>query len=460
MKIKIFNITKIFFAVVVMLSFTACENDDLVPEFTLQEASEQVVLLNTVSDEYFLSPETSNNIAERFVWNKVDFGVPTEISYSVEWSLTDDFSTIINSSGLITENNFAVTVATLLDIALDEDLLGLDRDPNTEDPGNTGIIYFRVKAFAGTGQGQDAKESISETIVLNINLIEETGQGSGIELSTWGIVGSATPNAWDGPDIPFYTTSQNNVIVAYATLVDGQIKFRENNTWGGDFGDVEPDGILDQESDNNIEVTAGTYKITINWNDNSYTIEEFYWGLVGSATPNAWDGPDVKLSYDYTTDTFKAVAQLVDGQMKFRMNDTWGGDFGDVEPDGILDQESDNNIEVTAGYYLITANFNTLEYSIEETEIWGVVGSATPNAWDGPDTKFTPDFTNPGVWTLKNMTLTDGQIKFRPNDTWGNDYGDVEPDGILDQESDNNINVTAGTYNITINWNDNSYTIE
>ena len=460
MKIKIFNITKIFFAVVVMLSFTACENDDLVPEFTLQEASEQVVLLNTVSDEYFLSPETSNNIAERFVWNKVDFGVPTEISYSVEWSLTDDFSTIINSSGLITENNFAVTVATLLDIALDEDLLGLDRDPNTEDPGNTGIIYFRVKAFAGTGQGQDAKESISETIVLNINLIEETGQGSGIELSTWGIVGSATPNAWDGPDIPFYTTSQNNVIVAYATLVDGQIKFRENNTWGGDYGDVEPDGILDQESDNNIEVTAGTYKITINWNDNSYTIEEFYWGLVGSATPNAWDGPDVKLSYDYTTDTFKAVAQLVDGQMKFRMNDTWGGDFGDVEPDGILDQESDNNIEVTAGYYLITANFNTLEYSIEETEIWGVVGSATPNAWDGPDTKFTPDFTNPGVWTLKNMTLTDGQIKFRPNDTWGNDYGDVEPDGILDQESDNNINVTAGTYNITINWNDNSYTIE
>ena len=464
MKINFYNISKIFVAVFAILTFTACDNDDFLPEFTLQEASEQVTFLNSVAQEYLLSAQTGNNIAERFVWNEPNFGVPTEISYSVEGSISETFATIDYESGVISETNHAVFVNALMAIAMDETLLALDTDPNTTDddgnPNNTGKIYFRVKAFVGSGSGQDAIESTSEIIVLNISLIEETDEGSGIELSTWGIVGSATPNSWDGPDIPFYTTGQNNVIVAYATLVDGQIKFRENNTWGGDYGDVEPDGILDQESDNNINVSAGTYKITIDWNDNSYTIEEFYWGLVGSATPNSWDGPDVKLSYDYTSDTFKAVVELMNGEMKFRMNDTWGGDYGDVEPDGVLDQESDNNITVTAGYYLVTVDFNTLKYTIEETEIWGIVGSATPNAWDGPDTKFTPDFSNPGVWNLKNMTLTDGQIKFRPNDTWGNDFGDVEPDGFLDQESDNNINVTAGTYNITINWNDNSYTIE
>lgn len=459
MKNKFLTVMKLFLTLIALSFLTvACENDDFVPEFTLQEASEQVAFVNSFSNEYLLSSDTKNNIAERFVWNQPEFGVQTAVSYSVEGSITEPFDNIVYESGTLSDNNHAVTVDALLTIA--QDYLNLDDDPTTEDIGNTGTVYFRVKAFPGSGSGQDAIQTISEVIALNITIIEKEVNVGGIEISTWGVVGSATPNGWDGPDIPFYTTNQNNVIVAYATLTDGQIKFRENNTWGGDYGDVEPDGILDQESDNNIDVSAGTYKITIDWNDNSYTIEEFYWGIVGSATPNGWDGPDVKLSYDYTTDTFKSVVQLIDGQIKFRMNDTWGGDYGDVEPDGVLDQQSDNNINVTAGYYLITVNFNTLEYSIEDTEIWGVVGSATPNGWDGPDTKLVPDFSNPGVWVLKDMTLNDGQIKFRPNDTWSNDYGDVEPDGILDQESDNNIDVTAGTYTITINWNDNSYTIE
>ena len=127
-----------------------------------------------------------------------------------------------------------------------------------------------------------------------------------------------------------------------------------------------------------------------------------------------------------------------------------------------MDQDSDNNIAVTAGYYLVTVNFNTLEYSITETKIWGLVGSATPNGWDGPDSKFTPDFSKPGVWTI-DITLGDGEIKIRPNDTWGEDYGDADLDGVLDRDSDNNIAVTAGTYRITLDFSDESsptYTIE
>ena len=475
MKIKIFNITKIFFAVLAMLSFTACDNDDLLPEFTLQEASEQVAFLNSVSAEYLLSAETSNNIAERFVWNEPNFGVPTGISYSVEGSISETFASIDYESGVISETNHAVIVSALMGIALDETLLNLDTDPNTTDddgnPNNTGKMYFRVKAFVGSGQGQDAKESISETIVLNITLIEDTGVGSGIEKSTWGVVGSGYNNwaAADGPlDAPFYTTSSPGVIVSYVNLLDGQIKFRENNQWGGDLGDANLDGVLDADPDNNIDVTAGDYKITINTNDNSYTIEPFSWGIVGSGFNN-WGsgGLDAKLYYDYTTDTFKASVKLFDGDIKFRPLNTWSGDLGDANLDGVLDADPDNNIAVTEGHYLITLNLNDNSYTIEAAPVWGVVGSGYNNwggdEWDHDGDAGTPDEKvsdaalteiQPGVWFAENITLLDGEIKFRADNTWSGDLGDANLDNFLDSDDNNNIVVTAGNYVITIDFND------
>ncbi|MBD0777131.1 SusF/SusE family outer membrane protein [Maribacter sp. ANRC-HE7] len=459
MKTIIKNFFKILPFILGAWLISSCDNDDVVPKFTLSQASENVAFSFSAADEYLISTGTMDNVAERFVWNNVDFGVQTEINYQLQGSIDNTFAaydaTTEYDSGTLSVTNAEVKVSDLNNLAT---LLGLEA-------GDSGQVYFRARAFAGSGEGADAVDSYSDVMTLNISILEETSGSSEIEISDWGIVGSAAPNAWDGPDVPFYTTNENNIIVAYASLIDGQIKFRQNNSWDDpniNYGDLTGDGILDTENDNNIDVTAGTYKITINLNDNSYSIEEFYWGLVGSATPNAWDGPDVKLSYDYTTNTFKTVVQLVDGEMKIRMNDSWDDpniNYGDLTGDGILDTENENNIAVTAGYYLVTVNFNTLEYSIEETEIWGVVGSAAPNGWDGPDVKFVPDFSNPGKWDLKDITLLDGDMKFRINDDWGGDYGDFNSDGILDQESDNNIIVTAGVYDISINFNDLTYTL-
>ncbi len=474
MKINFYNISKIFVAVFAILTFTACDNDDFLPEFTLQEASEQVSFLNSVEQEYLLSTQTGNNIAERFVWNQPNFGVPTGIGYSVEGSISETFSSIEYESGVISETNHAVFVKALMAIAVDETLLALDTDPNTTDddgnPNNTGKIYFRVKAFVGSGSGQDAIESISEMLILNISLIEETGEGSGIEISTWGVVGSGYNNwaAADGPlDAPFYTTKTPGVIVSYVNLLTGQIKFRENNQWGGDLGDANLDGILDTDDNNNIDVTAGDYKITINTNDNSYTIVPFSWGVVGSGFNNWGAIADAKLYYDYTTDTFKASVKLFDGEIKFRPLNTWSGDLGDANLDGILDADSNNNIAVTEGHYLITLNLNDNSYSIEAAPVWGVVGSGYNNwggdEWDHDGDAVTPNEKvsdaalteiQPGVWFAENITLLDGEIKFRADNTWSGDLGDANLDNFLDSDDNNNIAVTAGNYVITIDFND------
>lgn len=443
------NIRIIGLFILAVIGLYSCEDDDNLT-YTAQAPSENVAFTSTFLNEYVLTQATKANIAERFVWNTPSFGIATPNTYDLQGSATEDFLEL-TELGSTPENNMGVTVEKMLELAT---IAGLDNDPNTADMPNTGVLYFRVRAYIGDG-AENAPESYSAITALNVVLPEATAEGSGIEVSSWGIVGSATPNGWDGPDVPFYTTEEPNIIVAYANLVPGEIKVRENNTWGGDLGDATLDGILDADPDNNIAIAeAGTYKVTINLSDNSYTIEEYFWGIVGSAAPNGWDGPDVKLAYDYTTDTFKAVVQLIDGDIKIRMNNAWDTSYGDGNLDGVLDTDAENNIAVTAGFYLLTVNFNTLEYTLEETTVWGLVGSATPNGWDGPDTKFMPDFANPGVWTIDSIDLIDGQIKVRANDVWDISYGDLEPDGVLDMENDNNINVTAGTYKITIDFSD------
>jgi hypothetical protein len=135
------------------------------------------------------------------------------------------------------------------------------------------------------------------------------------------------------------------------------------------------------------------------------------------------------------------------------MNNTWGGDVGDANNDGILDSDSDNNIAVTAGHYLVTVNLNDMSYSIEPaTNIWGLVGSGYNDWGASPDASLTE--IQPGVFFAENITLIDGEIKFRMNNNWGGDYGDANADNILDQDSDNNIAVTAGNYVVSVDFND------
>ena len=51
MKNKFLTITKLLFAIIASTLFIGCENDDFVPEFTVQEVSEQVTFTNTASGE-------------------------------------------------------------------------------------------------------------------------------------------------------------------------------------------------------------------------------------------------------------------------------------------------------------------------------------------------------------------------------------------------------------------------
>ena len=87
--------------------------------------------------------------------------------------------------------------------------------------------------------------------------------------------------------------------------------------------------------------------------------------------------------------------QTFNAQMKFRMNNDWGTNWGDDGVDGTLDAGG-ANIVVTAGIYIATVDMNDLTYTLEKIDhVWGLVGGAAPNGWNGPDAQFKRDWSKP-----------------------------------------------------------------
>ena len=185
--------------------------------------------------------------------------------------------------------------------------------------------------------------------------------------TNWGIAGSATPNGWGGPDVVLNET-ENKIFEATVELTDGLIKFRRNNNWGENYGDLEGDGILDAPpSAHDISVSAGKYNVVMNLNDLTYSLTPYIpnLGVVGSATPNGWLGPDVELAYNEDLNTWTGNVNLTDGEIKFRYENNWDINLGDNGLDNILDSGG-ANIPVTEGLYFVRVDLNDMTYSLEE----------------------------------------------------------------------------------------------
>jgi hypothetical protein len=103
------------------------------------------------------------------------------------------------------------------------------------------------------------------------------------------------------------------------------------------------------------------------------------------------------------------------------------------------------------GWYQLKADtkgltFTNLPYNI------GLIGDATPNGWNAPDSKMAYD-AKTGSWFI-SVTLVNGFCKFRVNDAWdqGINLGigtGYSLDNLFNGAS-TNIPVTAGNYTVRL----------
>ncbi len=429
---KVINKISFFklFALVLTVSFLSCDDVELT------QINENANTSINLSETALVM--TEDNAAEEILtvsWTTPNFGFQAAPSYSLELDLAG--------------NNFESARVVPVGSNLSKTFTSEELNSALLSLGATPIEVNEVEMRLLVSLS-NAQESYTEPVA-----IEATPFSSILDLSTnLGIVGSATPGGWgsdDIKDVPFYSTSESNIVVAYATLRDGEMKFRENNDWSVNFGDDGNNGSLEQDGAN-IPVTAGNYKITVNRETLEWSIEEYSWGIVGDGTVYGWDTPDVKFEYNPFQDNWKAAATLTDGEIKFRQNEQWDFNYGDTGADGTLEEGGDN-IAVEAGHYIITLDLNNQTYELESTNLWGLTGSGTNTGWDAPDPdKFLPDFgINEGYFYANGVELLAGEIKVRQNQDWGVNYGDDGNDGTIELNGAN-IPSMPGIYNIEINF--------
>lgn len=101
-------------------------------------------------------------------------------------------------------------------------------------------------------------------------------------------------------------------------------------------------------------------------------------------------------------------------------------------------------------------DIDALNTALGSLSDWGLVGDATVNGWGGPDMEMYQ--TGPNQYALY-ADLGAGEIKFRFNEDWGNNYGDDGADGTLDAFGANIAVPGAGTYYVVLDFDAGTYSL-
>lgn len=280
------NLKFIVLTCIAVLSFAACQQDDDL-EFVATEATD-LAFSTTFLDNYVLNSTVSDNLAERFTWNNADFGVATNVTYSLQAATLADFSDYISSDelynlGNTSGNEIPVTVGQMIDLA---EAAGLDNDPATE-ASNVGSLYFRLMAVVG----DEGLPTMSDVQALNVELQEQTevietgecevdilyGVGAGLPAAGWDW---GTPvelmctqdGVWSG-NVEFQNTVDNNNF-RFFTVLDDWASGR-NYPWYVDAGYTIDSNLVNAgDGDSNFAFvgTNGTYLLTIDTNNLEITL--------------------------------------------------------------------------------------------------------------------------------------------------------------------------------------------
>lgn len=480
------KITKYFLSMAAAVGMIAgCQKPEMIQIAAPEDIKAPV--LEALQGPIEITPTNMTLEKVAFNWSAADYGVATQVNYSLEAATAAAPDTKVTITSGITGTTAELTYDQLNQILFNDLKLA---DGVAED------VLFMIGAKVGEYQ---KIYSNAITVSCKVTAAEK------VYPKLW-VVGSY--NGWA------HDTS-NQFIFDFAgtdAVYQGMIDFGEDHAsnefkiTGGAWGTDEHsmNGAHDPEA-KTISLVAGGGD-----NINVYQAKRFYHltfdraltltadvsfdqiGVIGGF--NDW-GADVVMNFNKSKQRFYADVEFAaDTEFKFRLDADWTISYG-LGADGFLTSDNGANIPAKAGNYRVYLNMNnfgeityelvagmygkeepvgggTTEPEPEPTPTvqgWGLVGEY--NGWGGtPDIMLASD----GTYLVAKGVELSGQVKFRKDGAWDVNFGapgDVEPVEIaVNTELElaaggKNFTIAAGTYDVYLDeanakaWfiNDGSY---
>ncbi len=317
-----------------LLVLASCEKDEV--KLILGAGVPPTV---SASGNSFVITETNlSDVLLTLNWTKSDYSTNVAVNYTVQ----------VDKAG----NNFAAPMEYAVENLLTRTMTGAELNTAARNvglvAGTAGNLEVRIKSEINPDV--DPIYSSSTTISVNplvVVIIYPTLHAPG------------SYQGW-APDLAptIQSAKSNNKYEGYVYFADANAEFKLtdapdwNNGIFGDSGDGTSGTIA--SPGNNFKVTdVAYYQLIVDITASTWSAVRTDWGIIGSATPTAWDS-DTKMTYDAGTQTLTITIDLIAGEIKFRANSAWDLNLGDTGADGIMEYGGDNIAVAEAGNYTVT----------------------------------------------------------------------------------------------------------
>ena len=328
--------------------FVACQKLDEAKVFS----PEQVVspVLHALPAEIAITAENMGEI-QTFTWDAADFGVLTQINYSIEAAVGDEAPVVLFSdlTGTSTEQPYeSINTKLVYDV-------GVEPDTPT-------AVNFYVSATIGTDYKKVYSEPVSVTMtVTKAERVYPTVWVIG-DYCGWNFDNAQTLFSFLDDEINYEGVVDFNGKAANGFKLSGVAGWDDSCNWGLDGEAEKPEAeassitLISSGGSGNIDIYSKRfYRFAFDRSSLTLTKSLSFdqLGIVGDGV-GSWDN-DLVMEFDAKTQRFWVDATLVAGEIKFRLDGAWDTSFGSAT-EGMLD--SGDNIKVPAGNYRIYVNLN------------------------------------------------------------------------------------------------------
>ena len=346
------KITKYFLSMAAALGMIAgCQKPEMIQIAAPEDVKAPV--LEAVQGPIEITPTNMALEKVTFNWSAADYGVATQVNYSLEAATAAAPDTKVTITSGITGTTAELTYDQLNQILFNDLKLA---DGVAQD------VIFMV----GAKVGEYAKIYSNEiTVSCKVTAAEKV-------YPKLTVAGSYAYNNWT-PGKGQFVFDFEGTDIQYSGVIDfgedvSALNFKfVGEAWGNNEYSV-PSGEAQAPEAAELPLVAGGgdniaaytthryYSLTLD-KSAPKVIKNFSFnslGVIGDATPTAWDS-DTDMAFNPVKQRFYVDITLADGTIKFRANDAWDVNWGGA--DGVLVSGGDN-IPVSAGNYRIYVNLN------------------------------------------------------------------------------------------------------